>query len=231
MSDAKAQWDKVTALNIAEQVTLGPIYTELLLRDPKCLSFILSRYKFAAKMLRHKRRIIEVGSGEGIGALLLVGETQGEVYGVDFDRKQIERARQSLIPAFEAANPARRGRLVYEWRDFGSDGADRGLFDGLVCLDVIEHVPHGQEEDRFIANCADALNEGGAAVIGTPSLQASAYASERSRIGHVNLFAPDRFVAALQQQFRNVFLFSMNDEMVHTGFDRMAHYLMALCVK
>ena len=231
MSDAKAQWDKVTALNIAEQVTLGPIYTELLLRDPKCLAFILARYKFAAKMLRHKRRIIEVGSGEGIGALLLVAETQAEVHGVDFDREQIERAARSLVPAFDGANPAKRGRLIYECRDFGSNGADNERYDGLVCLDVIEHVPHGEEEDRFIANCAAALSVGGVAVIGTPSLNASGHASERSRIGHINLFAPDRFVAALQRRFGNVFLFSMNDEMVHTGFDPMAHYLMALCVK
>ncbi len=27
-----------------------------------------------------------------------------------------------------------------------------------------------------------------------------------------------------------VFLFSMNDEVVHTGFSKMAHYLLALCV-
>mgnify|MGYP007028595943 CR=1 FL=1 len=30
--------------------------------------------------------------------------------------------------------------------------------------------------------------------------------------------------------FDNVFLFSMNDEVVHTGFTPMAHYLFALCV-
>ena len=29
--------------------------------------------------------------------------------------------------------------------------------------------------------------------------------------------------------FENVFLFSMNDEVVHTGFSPMAHYLFVIC--
>jgi hypothetical protein len=45
------------------------------------------------------------------------------------------------------------------------------------------------------------------------------------------LFKPDRYVETLERYFGNVFLMSMNDEMVHTGFNKMAHYLMAVCVK
>ena len=33
----------------------------------------------------------------------------------------------------------------------------------------------------------------------------------------------------LSKYFHNVFIFSMNDEVVHTGFYPMAHYLFALC--
>jgi len=29
--------------------------------------------------------------------------------------------------------------------------------------------------------------------------------------------------------FANVFIFSMNDEVVHTGFGKMSHYNIALC--
>ena len=36
--------------------------------------------------------------------------------------------------------------------------------------------------------------------------------------------------AVMERHFDNVFLFSMNDEVVHTGFTPMAHYLLALCV-
>jgi len=33
----------------------------------------------------------------------------------------------------------------------------------------------------------------------------------------------------VQRYFDNVFIFSMNDETIHTGFYPMAHYLLALC--
>lgn len=37
---------------------------------------------------------------------------------------------------------------------------------------------------------------------------------------------PD-FKNTMQRYFHNVFMFSMNDEVVHTGFHPMAHYLLA----
>jgi cyclopropane fatty-acyl-phospholipid synthase-like methyltransferase len=230
MSDSKAQWQKVTALNIDQSVTLGPIYSEFLLSDPKCFGFVLSRYKFAVKMLKRKRRIVEVGCGEGIGAMVLVGETDAEVLALDFDERQIDYANENLLAALRRHDPAKAGRLRFACRDFATNRDDGERFDGLVSIDVIEHVPR-KEEDAFLAGCRDALDDGGVAVIGTPSDHATPYASERSQIGHINLFEPDRFVATLERHFANVFLFSMNDEMVHTGFDKMAHYLMALCVK
>ena len=35
----------------------------------------------------------------------------------------------------------------------------------------------------------------------------------------------------LQKHFKNVFLFSMNDEVIHTGFSKMSHYNLALCTE
>jgi hypothetical protein len=34
----------------------------------------------------------------------------------------------------------------------------------------------------------------------------------------------------MTRYFQNVFVFSMNDEVVHTGFSPMAHYLFAMGV-
>ena len=69
------------------------------------------------------------------------------------------------------------------------------------------------------------------AVFGTPNSATDAFASPPSRAGHVNLFDADRFSATLERRFAHVFLFSMNDEMIHTGFAPMAHYYLALCVR
>ena len=34
----------------------------------------------------------------------------------------------------------------------------------------------------------------------------------------------------MSELFNNVFLFSMNDEVLHTGYYRMSNYLLTLCV-
>ena len=34
----------------------------------------------------------------------------------------------------------------------------------------------------------------------------------------------------MEKFFRNVFMFSMNDEVLHTGFEKMSNYIFALCV-
>lgn len=231
MSDSRDQWDKVTSLNVKEAITLGPIYTEFLLSDPKCFGFVLARYKFAAKMLARKKSILEVGCGEGVGAMMLACETPARVVGIDFDQRQIDQADRNLRQPFDRFRPKDKGRLGYLCRDFVKDVNDVGRFDGLVSVDVIEHVPAGDDEDRFLSRCRDILIDDGVAIIGTPNDFASAYASERSQIGHINLFTPDRYVETLERYFSNVFLMSMNDEVVHTGFNKMAHYLMAICVK
>ena len=62
-----------------------------------------------------------------------------------------------------------------------------------------------------------------------PSIQSQAHASEQSRAGHVNCKDMPDLKAVLLDHFVNVSVFSMNDEVVHTGFHPMAHYLLALC--
>jgi hypothetical protein len=62
-----------------------------------------------------------------------------------------------------------------------------------------------------------------------PSLESQTYASEASRAGHVNCQSGPQLKATLERYFDNVFIFSMNDEVVHTGFHKMAHYLLGLC--
>ena len=63
-----------------------------------------------------------------------------------------------------------------------------------------------------------------------PNVTAAAYASERSNATHVNLKDADQLRQLMNRYFANVFLFSMNDEVVHTGFCPMAHYLFAMGV-
>ena len=71
--------------------------------------------------------------------------------------------------------------------------------------------------------------ETGVLIVGSPSLQSQPYASEGSKLGHVNCKDGQDLKSLFEKYFENVFLFSMNDEAVHTGFHPMAHYLFVIC--
>ena len=73
------------------------------------------------------------------------------------------------------------------------------------------------------------VSKNGVVIIGSPSLQSQTYASKGSKEGHVNCKDGKELKRVMEQHFENVFLFSMNDEVVHTGFHPMAHYLITLC--
>jgi hypothetical protein len=78
-------------------------------------------------------------------------------------------------------------------------------------------------------NLRNSLTDEGVLIIGSPSLESQPYASAQSEVGHVNCKSGAEFKALMERYFDNVFLFSMNDEVVHTGFYPMAHYLIAGC--
>jgi len=101
-------------------------------------------------------------------------------------------------------------------------------FDGIFSLDVLEHVQQS-DEDTFLKNTCLSLNSHGALIIGMPSLESQPYASEGSKIGHVNCKTGTDLRDLMKKYFHSVFMFSMNDEVVHTGFFPMAHYLFAVC--
>ncbi len=63
-----------------------------------------------------------------------------------------------------------------------------------------------------------------------PSLESQTYASSLSKIGHVNCKTGDELKRLMEEYFTNVFIFCMNDEVIHTGYQPMAQYLFALCV-
>jgi hypothetical protein len=100
--------------------------------------------------------------------------------------------------------------------------------DGVYCLDLLEHVRRAREQ-TLLANLRQSLRPSGALIVGTPSLESQAFASPQSRAGHVNCKSGPALARLLRGHFSNVFLFSMNDEVVHTGFAPMAHYLLAIC--
>ena len=89
--------------------------------------------------------------------------------------------------------------------------------DAIYSLDVLEHV-NTEVESLFLTNVCLSLKNNGCAIIGMPSLESQKYASAASLERHVNCKSGNQVQALLLQYFEHVFLFSMNDEVVHTGF-------------
>lgn len=227
-SITRKAWAEVRALETGARITLGPNTADRYLTDPKRLAFFLARYKFAGKMLRDCKSIVDIGCGDGFGTLTFLADTKAVILGVDFDDALIGHA-QETHRELQRLHSDTAKRISFECRDMLTAGAP-GAFSGLACLDVIEHIEPVREKD-FIDALSNSLEADGVAVIGTPNLDARPYASPHSEIGHINNYDAERLRASLGRSFRHIFLFSMNDEMVHTGFDRLAHYLIALCVK
>jgi len=102
-------------------------------------------------------------------------------------------------------------------------------YDAVCSLDVIEHIPQ-KLENKYLINIVKSLKKDGVCIIGTPNITAKNYATKLSKKDHINLKDHKSLKELLEKYFNNVFLFSMNDEVVHTGFYPMAHYLFAVAV-
>lgn len=221
-------WADVRASHSKVPLMWGPTDVDRFICDPKRIAFFMSRYKFAAKMLSRCRSIVDVGCGSGMGTLTLLHDTDAmQVLGLDFESLAIDHAVKELLPAVAKLRDDVES-LEFVCCDFMTSPYVN--FDGLCCLDTIEHVDRA-EAATFIERMAGSLTASGIAVVGTPSLASAEHGSSHSRIGHINLYDADRLRQELSVRFRHVFMFSMNDEVVHTGFDKLAHYLIALCVK
>lgn len=214
----KAAYRLGVEYQFVKSIALGPWSSYSLLHDPKHLCFVLSRYKFCAKMLEGKKAVLEVGCGDGFGTPI-VAQSAKKVLAIDPEIRLI------------TANKKRLARIKnIEFRQMDICRQVPGeTFDAVFSIDVIEHLdPH--LNDAFIKNQCACLKKDGICIIGTPNRTANKYATPRSRVQHINLKDHARLRSQLEKYFKNVFMFSMNDEVVHTGYTPMAHYIFGMGV-
>jgi SAM-dependent methyltransferase len=184
--------------------------------DPRHLLFRMARYKFVAKMLAGRDHVLEVGCGDAFCTRVVQQEVQ-KLTAVDFDSVFVEDVNDRMVPG-------------WEFECFTHDILKEpvpGSFDAVFALDVLEHIAP-TDQNTFLSNMLDPLEEQGVAIIGVPSLESQAHASAMSREGHVNCMSMPELKRVMDELFFNVFMFSMNDEVLHTGYHKMAHYLFAV---
>ena len=200
-----------------ERIRLGMMSSHRWRMDPKVLLFSMARYKFIAKMLAGKKDILEVGCGDGWGTNIVMREV-GSIHCVDMDPVLIKECEEMKIDE----------RITFALHDLRKSPVAPAR-DAAYLLDVLEHLEK-EDEDIFLKNIAASITADGVCIVGIPSLESQEYASKPSRATHVNCKNGNDLKQTLEKYFKNVFLFGMNDEVVHTGFTKMSHYLLCLCV-
>jgi 2-polyprenyl-3-methyl-5-hydroxy-6-metoxy-1,4-benzoquinol methylase len=212
----RERWLKVKESFSGEKIELGPYFTHILRNSPRRLLHMLSYYKFAAKMIGKNQEILEIGCSEGLGTVVLA-ESSKRCLAVDIDHFAIESAQSNFTSP----------RLTFATKDILKGVL--GEFDAVVNFDTIEHIEPGMANE-FLKAMVSNLKPNGMMVLGTPSLTSDAYANPITRAGHINLYSAERLQENLSQFFHRVMIFSANDEVVHTGFAPLAHYLIAVGV-
>ncbi|QNI95433.1 methyltransferase domain protein [Synechococcus sp. A15-127] len=197
---------------------LGVVASSTWLKDPKRLLFSLSRYKFTAKVLEGKKNVIEAGCGDGWCSKLLL-DFVGRLTLSDYDSRFIADSEE-----FYASS----SQVSHVTHDFALRPLPRN-FDGFYCLDVLEHIPP-EDEKQFISNAISSCSFDALFVFGMPTLDSQSIIPENKRDpGHINCKTKDGLRKSMTQYFSTVIMFSMNDEVVHTGHDSMSHYIFAVC--
>jgi 2-polyprenyl-3-methyl-5-hydroxy-6-metoxy-1,4-benzoquinol methylase len=195
---------------------LGLMVNESWNQDPKRTLFTLARYKFVAKMLAGRGHVLEVGCADAFGTRI-VQQAVRKVTAVDFDPLFIADVQERMNPNWPLE------AFVHDVLK----APVPGRYDAAYALDVLEHIPEA-DEHRFIANVVASLAPTGIVIFGMPSLESQDHASPQSKAGHVNCKSGEALKRTVERHFHTVFVFSMNDEVVHTGFYPMAHYLLAI---
>ena len=202
----------------APEISLGPWSSYGLVHDPRHLAFILARYKFVAKMLQGRERVLEVGPGDALGLPIVAGAVK-HLYAADWDQKLLD------------GNARRLSHLTnVTWMHADLNQASPAVkVDAAYWLDVIEHL-ETKDETTMLEHIIGCLPDDGVLITGTPNKTASQYASPASEALHINLKTMEELRTLMHRYFNNVFMFGMNDEVLHTGYAPMCHYIFSLAV-
>jgi 2-polyprenyl-3-methyl-5-hydroxy-6-metoxy-1,4-benzoquinol methylase len=197
-------------------VSLGLLKSREWIEDPRRFLFSQARYKFVSKMLSGRQNVLEIGCGDGFNVPIVMQEVKALTI-TDFDEEFIKDAIARRPPEYPY------DAKVHNFLD----GPIDGMFDAAYSLDVLEHI-EASAERRFLRNIMKCLSREAVLIVGMPSLESQAYASPGSKAGHINCKTGPDLKSLIGEFFHSVFLFSVNDEVVHTGFHKMAHYIIAM---
>lgn len=199
-----------------QEIPLGPWSSYSLIHDPKHMVFVLARYKFCAKMLEGKKRVVEIGCGDGFG-IPIMAQAVDHLHCIDWDSRNIAGCKRRLHHL---------KNVSYEQIDLNKHSL-KEKYDAAFSIDVLEHIDPALET-TFLKNILSFLERESTLITGTPNISANIYATERSKVQHINLKSMKELKELSERYFKHTFMFGMNDEVLHVGYSPMCHYIWAL---
>jgi 2-polyprenyl-3-methyl-5-hydroxy-6-metoxy-1,4-benzoquinol methylase len=186
--------------------------------DPRQFFISLARYKFVSKILSGKKKVLEVGCSDGLNSRIVKQEVEKlDLCDVDFNL--IKNAKENL---------SLKWKVNIFFHDFLKKKLNKN-YNAIYLLDVLEHISK-KDEKKFIKNILESLNKNGILIIGMPSKEFQKYSRPIKISGHINCKTAKELKILMNKFFHNVIIFSMNDELVHTGFEKMSCYFFAVCI-
>jgi 2-polyprenyl-3-methyl-5-hydroxy-6-metoxy-1,4-benzoquinol methylase len=186
--------------------------------DPKHLGFQIARHKIVGKILNGKKQVLEIGCQDGFGTYI-VSKNVERILAVDIESNHIEEA-QTLWHEYKSEFEFLQGditQLDLEYKEF----------EACYMMDVFEHIDP-KESDIFLQAVIKNLSRTGIVVIGMPTKESQKFASEFSKLGHVNLFTISEAKSYFAKFFEYVFIFGMNDEMINLNYEPLNQYMIAI---
>ena len=188
-----------------------------MLENPLMTTIKFSRFKFVSKLISKKDTLLDIGCGQGLSSIFFSDYCK-YVYGVDLlsdflnhDRKNIKFIKKDIFNL-------KKNNFKHN-------------IDLITLIDFIEHFNKSQGS-LILNKCSKLLKKkGGTLIVGTPSVYSSKYRSKRSKIQHIHEYDGMELKDLCSKYFNRTFLFSMNDELVHTGFYKLAWFNFVICVK
>jgi hypothetical protein len=184
--------------------------------DAKHLCFSLSRYKFVSKMFEGFDSVLEIGAGDGFKSRIVSQSVKSLTLS---DYTDINKQNYNIT-----IDKKKEKYIVHNFLEKKLNKK----YAGIYALDVIEHIDK-KNEKKFITNILHSLKKNGVLIFGCPTIESQKYASDLSKLGHINCKNKTELKKIMLNYFHFVFTFSMNDEVLHTGFDKMSHYVFAIC--
>ncbi len=188
--------------------------------NPLMSTIKLARFKFVSKMLSQKDTVLDLGCGNGLSSYYY-SKFCKSVHGVD-----IQDAVSDSWKTLKTPN------ITFSQADILTPQAYKYNASTITCVDVIEHFDK-EQGDQILQYCCDCLKNQGRGtqlIIGTPSRHSQQYRAAHNQEHHLYEYDPDELQAICDKYFSRTFKFSMNDEVVHTGFSKLAWFFYVICV-